>query len=1293
MVRPQTAFQSEAAVEGTIGRIKTAIRKGEKVMQLTLLEGLSRTNEVRPHALFPAQQPAAMPRPKGGIFDNVLAAVFVSLISVVLLSTGAVAQEFRGTISGTITDPSGAVVPGAKVEVQESSTGTINRTTSDKAGQYSVPFLAPGDYTITVSKPGFETLSRGGITLQAQEHPIIDLALTVGNATQTVTVTAEAPLVDQANASVGQVISTESVEDLPLNGRTPVVLTTLSVGVVTTSAPGITHPFDNNAANSWSIGGTPNQVSEVLLDGSPDLTLLGAQAYSPTQDSVQEVSVRPFDTDASFGHTIGGVINQVTKSGSNSLHGTMYEFNQIPNLDANLYFNSAPRQKSGIAKPTPVFHFNQYGLTAGGPVLVPKLFNGKNKLFFFFAWEGLKDNAAATQITTVPTDAERQGDFSALLALGPSYQLYHPNTGTVSGGKFTRTTIPNNCLTNLSTYCSGVANAGYTINPVAAAYLKFFPEPNATGTSTGANNYNSNAPSIDTYDNEFGRLDYNLNDRNHVFFDYRHNHRTQVKNNYFANDSTGTTLLRENFGTTLDDVFTLNSTTVFDVRANWTFFNEVHGTPAQSFSPASVGLPTGLQTGSTEVQLPFIQFAGNATSASCGSFTSFQCLGDNTSAIDPTTSYQIFADMVKLVGKHALKIGFDGRQYRLRVQNFGNSSGTFTAGPSFMTKGTGATAPPFGADLASFLIGLPTAGQYDLNTRADYHSYYIGTFVQDDWRLNNQLTVNIGVRFDIDTPYGEKFGRTVNGFDPTATNSVSSAAMAAFKVSSVTVNGTTVAVNSLNALGGLTFPSASGGAPYQTIGNGFWSPRVGFSYNPTFLKGRMVVRGGFGTFVQPETLASLAATGSYSSNALNNQEGFSASTAYAAATDSTYFQSAGSISNPFPNGFTQPTGSSLGASTFLGSPSAVSFLAPSQHDPYSERWNLGTQYMLTGSTLLEMLYVGNHALHLPVASQNINATELQYLTTNPYTDFNLNTATGTAVANPFAGLLPANTKFNGTTTSLGNLLVPYPQFGNTAITEQNETIGQSFFHSGMIHVQQRAKHGLTLTANYSFAKLIEQDTRLNDQDVALTRRVSPFDHTHHFTVGGTYDLPFGRGKVFNFGDSKLMDGILGGFVINSIYQFQTGAPIYFSSDIPLQPGMTVKDIKSSPRETSLLGGALVNASNVFATGTGTCAAPAVCDGTVFVNNPNYYSHYRTLPQTIGSVRMDGFNNMDASILKNIKFTEKAHLQLRFETFNTLNHPVFAAPSVTATSSSFGIISGVPSTAQPRQVQLGGRIVF
>src|SRR5665213_755209 len=379
--------------------------------------------------------------------------VGMTAFCLLLLPTPAHAQEFRGTLSGKVVDQSGALVPGASVVVTGTQTGAVSQTKSDSTGEYFVPFLAPGDYAINVAQNGFQGLTRNGITLQAQEHLIINLTLTVGSQSQTVTVTAESPLLNQADASIGDTIPTASVADLPLNGRTPEMLALLSVGVMTSAAPQIVHPFDVGGQNSFIMGGTPSQSTESLLDGAPDETVNGSTTYSPTQDSVQEVSVRPFDTDASYGHTLGGVVNQVTKSGTNGLHGTAYEFGQVSALGANLYFND----RNGTKKA--VFHYNQYGLTVGGPVMIPKLYNGRNKLFFFFAWEGLKDRTPISTILSVPTDAERQGDFSALLTGGVTYQLYQPNTGTLSGGSFSRTPIPNNCLTGQSAYCASVTHA------------------------------------------------------------------------------------------------------------------------------------------------------------------------------------------------------------------------------------------------------------------------------------------------------------------------------------------------------------------------------------------------------------------------------------------------------------------------------------------------------------------------------------------------------------------------------------------------------------------------------------------------------------------------------------------------------------------------------------------------------------------------------------------------------------------------------------------------------------------
>lgn len=471
------------------------------------------------------------------------------------------AQEFRGTISGAVADPDGAGIAGVHITATESRTGTKTQTQTNSDGQYTLPFLLPGDYTIAAETTGFKTFLRQGIHLDSGGHPVVDIKLVIGSITESVKVVEEVPLLNVENASTSQVITAKQVEDLPLNGRAPMMLAQLAIGVVATSNPSLVHPFDNNGSAAWSISGTPAQTSELLMDGAPDELWSGSLAYSPSQDAVQEVTVDAFNTDAAYGHTYAGTINMVLKTGTNDFHGSLYEFGQASALDANNWFNDAK------GSPKPITHFNQYGLTAGGPVIIPKLYNGKDKLFWFFAWENLDDAQPTADITTVPTTAEGQGDLTTLMG---SSQLYNPYSGVLSGGTITRqpfqcdpsgNPLPPNLTPGpgfgtqaAGTPCNKIPTA--LLNPVAQAYLKFYPSPNATGTADGFDNYLNQNTSADTFDNELGRLDYNMSSRSHLFFDFRHNARVQEKNNYFSNISTGTTLARVNWGATLDEVYT-----------------------------------------------------------------------------------------------------------------------------------------------------------------------------------------------------------------------------------------------------------------------------------------------------------------------------------------------------------------------------------------------------------------------------------------------------------------------------------------------------------------------------------------------------------------------------------------------------------------------------------------------------------------------------------------------------------------------------------------------------------------
>ena len=1218
-----------------------------------------------------------------------------ALLAISILPTVLYAQEFRGTISGLVTDPTGGGVPNVRVIATETRTGTKTQTTTNGDGQYTLPFLLPGDYEISAQVEGFKGFVRKGIHLSSGDHAVIDIRLEVGAVTQSVEITASIPLVNTENASTGQTITTKQVEDLPLDGRTPMMLAQLAIGVIATSNPSLVHPFDNNGGAAWSIGGTPSQTSEILLDGSPDEIWSGSFAYSPPQDAVQEVKVDAFNTDAAYGHTFGGTANQVLKSGTNGFHGSMYEFGQPSNLDANNFFNdrAVPPVKN------PVTHFNQYGLTAGGPVVIPKVFNGRDKLFWFFAWENLDDAQPTTDFTTVPTDAERKGDFSALLALGPQYQIYNPYSGTLSGKTINRKPFLCDASGNpLPTNTNGTQTAvsgskacnvlpQNLLNSVSLAYLKFYPEPNVVGGVDGSKNYANPNTSQDSFDNELGRLDYNMGQRSHLFLDFRHNNRLQSKNNYFGNIATGTTLVRENWGGTVDEVYTFSPTLVANVRANATYMRETHGDPSTGFDPSQLGFPSYIASSSQYRILPFVGFGG-----SCGGQDSFQCLGNTGDSRVPSSSFQIFGDVVKTIANHTLKFGTDLRQYRLDTITYGGSAGNYTFGPTSGSKASAWTNGPtstsagvFGQDFASFLLGLPTSGAYAISSFGTFRSYYYAMFIQDDWRLKRNFTLNLGLRYEHDTPFGESFARTVNGFNFTAASPVQTAAQAAFAADFPsglpTVNGQPP-LTQLNVPGGLTFATPSNHGAYQ-VNSHLFSPRLGFAWSPEpLLHGKTTIRGGFGLFVSPITVATLGPDGNYSSNPILDQEGFSASTQFV----NNFLTPTTTLSNPFPSGIQQPVGSTLGLGTFLGQ--NVSFFNPNMKEPYSIRWNLGVQHPITPNLLLEVDYVGNHAVHLPVQNVQFNSLPAIYLSTatspSDLAYQKLVTALTAQVTNPFKGLLPGTSLGSSSTVTLAQLLARFPEFpqGTSGVVMQNDTEGTSSFNSLDVRVEKRLSFGLSVIGNYIYSKLIEADTFLNPTDLRPEVRVSPFDHTHHFVAGFSYELPMGRGKSLNL-QSRWSNLLFGGWTVNGIYTHQTGAPIDWSNSDYVYLG---GPFDFNPRQTgqTLVNGKLVSTPSFNTSVFDTKSAD------------QFQFHIRTFPSTFSSVRYDGINNLDSSILKNIHMTESVYLQLRLEAFNAFNHPTFGdihgnGPNMSPTNSAFGVLSGQSNL--PRQIQLGARLVW
>jgi hypothetical protein len=1188
----------------------------------------------------------------------------IRIVTVALLSLAGFAfgQEFRGTITGVVTDPTTATVAGAKLTATEVHTGTKTQTVSDSTGQYTLPFLAPGQYEIAAQMQGFKGFVRKDINLGAGDHPVIDISLELGDVSQSVQITADVQLLNTENGSTGQAITTKEVEEMPLNGRTPLMLSQLAIGVAATSTPTLVHPFDLGAPAAFSVAGTPSQTSEILVNGVPDATWDGRAAYNPPQDAVLEVRVKAFDTDASFGHTGGGTMNQILKSGTNDLHGSMWEFSQPSDMVANDFFRN--RSGQGLQ----ITHFNQYGLTAGGPVMLPK-FNGRNKLFWFVAWEGLKDGQPNPTFLTVPTDAEKQGNFSSLLAAGSQYQIYDPNSAVLNGTTITRSPYPNNVIpSNL-------------ISPIAQAYTKYYPEPNITvGVSaTGVNNYSSNATTIDNYNNELGRLDYNMSDRSRLFFDVRNAAETQSKNVYFNNPAEGSLLYRNPKGSTLDEVYTISPTTVADVRLNFTRLGEVHALPSSGFNPTQLGFPSYLGGSSEYLQMPIV------------SLSTYQSLGANGASNYPSQSFQLFGDIVKVVGNHTLKFGADARQYRMNFISYGNSTGTFTFNNSWDKSSSSASSTVAqGQDLASFLLGLPASGSYDLESYSSFYSYYVAGFIQDDWRIRRNLTINVGLHYDHDGAVHEKYGRTVDGFDYTAQNPIAAQAIAAYAKSPVPQ----IPVGAFNVLGGLNFASPSNNAVYQNTSH-LASPRVGFAWTPEFLGKKTVLRGGFGMFVAPVTIASLALTGAYSTNPILTQEGFSQTTTMVATGtgSASYLTPGNTLSSPFPAGFVAPSGSSQGLSTFLGQ--SINFLNPEMKNPYSERWDIGVQHTFGANTLLEVVYIGNHSVHLPITVTQLNGLPNSELSTLPVRDSALNTTLTANVANPFVGLLPNGGSLNNATTALVNLLAPYPEFpvgtssggwsGSGGILEQDLDLGRSFFQSLNVRLQHRFSHGLSIIANYGYSKLIEQDSWLNSGDPVPERRISPFDHPQRIVTAISYDLPIGHNQKLDT-HSAVLNAIVGDWHLNSIYNYQIGAPLNWDNGSTTSPGDYV-----------YFGGAGALAASYNSRETQTTpggTALSTFNTALFqTNSSNTFAyHIRTFSTTFSNIRQDALNEWDPSLLKKIYMKEKVYLQLRFEFFNVLNHPTFSAPgTLSATNAAFGVITSVAN--RPRTIQLGARLVF
>jgi hypothetical protein len=580
-----------------------------------------------------------------------------------------------------------------------------------------------------------------------------------------------------------------------------------------------------------------------------------------------------------------------------------------------------------------------------------------------------------------------------------------------------------------------------------------------------------------------------------------------------------------------------------------------------------------------------------------------------------------------------------------------------------------------GQDLAQFLYGLPTQGAYDINTSGSWYAYFASGFIQDDWRIRRNLTVNLGLRFDYDGPFHEKYGRTENGWAFDTPSPIAQAAIAKYNQSPIPQ----IPVGSFNVRGGLTYPHANNSAAYENTSH-LVSPRFGIAWTPDRFHGKTVVRTGFGMFVAPTTIAYLSQNGNYSSNPIVDQQGFSQQSTMTPSTNN-YLSPAATFADPFPGGaILKPNPSAVGQTTFLGQ--TISFLNPKAKSPYSLRWNFGFQQSLSPNASLEVVYIGNHSVHTPINLTQLNGIPRKYLSTLPTRDTPLITALSATVPNPFSGLVPSGTPA-GTTTSVAQLLTFYPQFpigytsggfsGSGGVMEQNLNVGSSYFHSLNVQLRRRLSKGITVIGNYIFSKLMEQNTWLNDTDTRPEKRIGVFDHTHRATLAITYELPVGRNRMLNL-QSRWANTLVGGWVLNGIYTKQSGQPFTWMGTSSTTIGDLVyygQKLQFNPRETNGL------AFNTSAFNTKSAE--------------QFAYHIRTFSTTFSSLRGDGTNELNASMLKRFEIREKTYFQLRFEAFNVMNRPTFAFPGLAPTNSAFGLISS--QSNRSRSIQFAGRFVF
>jgi hypothetical protein len=1162
------------------------------------------------------------------------------LVACAATAVGA-AQDFRGAITGRVTDASGARLPGATVTATNVATNVGSTTTTDNDGGYAILYLQPGSYKVTIELSGFKKLVRDGIEVRVGDRLTIDVGMEVGGVEETVSVRAEAPLLEMSSASAGQVIDEKRIALMPLSDGNPFVLSRFVPGVAYTGDLLFSRPFDNGGTSSITADGASGG-NEFTLDGSPNMANGRRVAFVPPAGAVQEFKVETANFDAADGHTAGANVNVTLKSGTNLLKGEAYYYSRDESRSATDFFvNKAGREK-------PTLGYDRFGGHLGGPVRLPSLYNGRDRTFFFGAIEWLYDEFPEPTFSTVPTEAMRNGDFSALLAQGIA--IYDPLTAVQSGSTVVRTPFAGNLITP------------QRISPIARETLRYIPMPNTAADSQGRNNFFFANPRTDDFYSISTRVDHRLTDKQQLFVRYTRNDRTEARGAVFGavNGVTpvGNFLIRKNDGVTVDHVYTKSSATLINVRGGWQRFHEPNIRQHEGFDPASLGFSAatvGLFGGAQ--YFPQFDFSDNFTD-----------VGQNLGGRTTHSIYSFQPTFTRMMGRHSIRAGWDLRLYREEAADLAAAAGTYQFRGNF-TRQSSTSADLFGQDIAAFLLGIPTGGSIARNAGRVNETWYNGVFVQDDWRIGAKLTINLGLRYEYEGATTEQDNRNARGFDPDAALSIESAAEAAYARNPLPE----IPASAFNVRGGLQFASDSSRGFFNADGNNI-QPRAGFAYA---LDARTVLRGGWGIYTVPHIIFG------------NFQPGFSQSTPIVASPDTGLtFQA--NLFNPFPGGVLDPAGASQGPNTFLGQD--VSRFAPLDfNEAQNMRYTIGVQRELPNQWLVEAAYVGSRGWDLltggggAAGEIDLNAVPAQYLSTSRVRDQATINFLGGTVPNPFSGLIPGTTITNPT-VARSQLLRPFPHLLNVRTWRSD---GTSRYNSAQFKVEKRFTRGYTVLAGYTWSKFTERVFLVNPSDAAYENRLSEADVPHRFVLSGIWELPFGNGRHWGSSANRFVDAFIGGWSVQAIGQLQSGRPIsfhdrnvYFEGDLNALKTNFTGD-KDNP--VFDIGGFYFHDAAVQTNGADDPVKQRADQRIRLASNIRYF------PSRVPGLRSQPLNLWDISVVKQLRLNDRFRAQFHIELLNAFNHPVFSNPNTDPTNADFGKVTSQANL--PRDIQIAAKIVF